>query len=132
MQYSFVLSVWFCRYYVGTLWLDIGDGNRRMLCGESHSLVAALGQWQTSTIALFCLVVLGLIFFFVISSCNSVSQIRKSSSIYCVLCNKTSAFSALTLLVGWQEGHLACKKLSGGVLVWFSVWSKVHTCIWPS
>ena len=70
--------------------------------------------------------------FFVISSCNSVSQIRKSSSIYCVLCNKTSAFSALTLLVGWQEGHLACKKLSGGVLVWFSVWSKVHTCIWPS
>jgi len=21
------------------------------------------------------------------------------------------AFSALTLLVGWQEGHLACKKL---------------------
>jgi len=26
------------------------------------------------------------------------------------------AFSALTLLVGWQEGHPACKKLSGGVL----------------
>jgi len=31
------------------------------------------------------------------------------------------AFSALTLLVGWQEGHPACKKLSGGVLVWLSV-----------
>jgi len=29
-----------------------------------------------------------------------------------------STFSALTLLVGWQEGHLACKKLSGGVLAW--------------
>jgi len=29
------------------------------------------------------------------------------------------AFSALTLLVGRQEGHPACKKLSGGVLVWF-------------
>jgi len=28
------------------------------------------------------------------------------------------AFSALTLLVGRQEGHLACKKLSGGVLAW--------------
>jgi len=28
------------------------------------------------------------------------------------------AFSALTLLVGWQEGHPACKKQSGGVLVW--------------
>jgi len=26
------------------------------------------------------------------------------------------AFSALTLLVGWQEGHPACKKLSGVVL----------------
>jgi len=26
-------------------------------------------------------------------------------------------YSDLTLLVGWQEGHLACKKLSGGVLV---------------
>jgi len=30
------------------------------------------------------------------------------------------------LLVGWQEGHLACKQLSGGVLAWLSVWSKVH------
>jgi len=27
-----------------------------------------------------------------------------------------SAFSALTLLVGRQEGHLACEKLSGWVL----------------
>ena len=42
------------------------------------------------------------------------------------------AFSALTLLVGRQEGHPACKKLSGGVLSWLSVWSKVQTCIWPS
>jgi len=33
------------------------------------------------------------------------------------------AFSALTLLVGWQEGHPACKKLSGGVLAWLSVWN---------
>ena len=42
------------------------------------------------------------------------------------------AFSALALLVGWQEGHLACKKLSGGVLAWLSVWSEMQTCIWPS
>ena len=42
------------------------------------------------------------------------------------------AFSALTLLVGQQEGHLACKKLSGGVLAWLSDWSEVQTCIWPS
>jgi len=38
----------------------------------------------------------------------------------------------LTLLVGWQEGHPACEKLSGGVLAWLSVWSEVHTCIQPS
>ena len=42
------------------------------------------------------------------------------------------AFCALTLLVGRQEGHPACKKQSGVVLVWLSVWSKVQTCIWPS
>jgi len=42
------------------------------------------------------------------------------------------SFSALTLLVGRQEGHQACKKLSGGVLVWLYVWSEVQTCIWPS
>ena len=43
------------------------------------------------------------------------------------------AFSALMLLVGRQEGNPACKKnLSGGVLAWLSVWSKVQTCTWPS
>jgi len=42
------------------------------------------------------------------------------------------AFSALTLLVLWQEGHPVCKKLSGGVLAWLSVWSEVQICIWPS
>ena len=35
------------------------------------------------------------------------------------------AFSTLTLLVGRQEEHPACKKLSGGVLAWLSVWSEV-------
>ena len=35
------------------------------------------------------------------------------------------AFSAFMLLVGRQEGHPACKKLSGGVLAWLSVWSEV-------
>ena len=44
----------------------------------------------------------------------------------------SSAFSALTLLVGQQEGHPVCKKLSGEVLVWLSVWSEVQTYIWPS
>jgi len=36
------------------------------------------------------------------------------------------AFSALTLLVGQQEGHPACKKLSGRVLAWLSVWGDLH------
>jgi len=47
--------------------------------------------------------------------------------VFCVF-----AFSALMLLVGWQEGHPVCKKLSGMVLAWLSVWSKVQTCIWPN
>ena len=37
------------------------------------------------------------------------------------------AFSALTLLVGRQEGHPACKKMSGEVLAWLSVWSEVQS-----
>jgi len=51
---------------------------------------------------------------------------------YLMVFGGIGAFSALTLLLGQQEGHPACKKLSGGVLVWLSVWSKVQTCIWPS
>ena len=35
------------------------------------------------------------------------------------------ALSALTVLVRRQEGHPACKKPSGGLLAWLSVWSKV-------
>jgi len=42
-------------------------------------------------------------------------------------------FSALTLLVVWQEECPACKQLSDEVLVWLSVWSKVQiVCIWSS
>ena len=42
------------------------------------------------------------------------------------------AFSALTLLVGPEEGHPTFKKLSSGVLAWLSVWSEMQTCILPS
>jgi len=43
------------------------------------------------------------------------------------------ASSALTLLVGRQEGYPACKKLSGEVLASLSVWCKVQMiCIWCS
>jgi len=37
----------------------------------------------------------------------------------------TIAFSALMLLVGWQEEHLVCKKLSAGMLALLRVWVKV-------
>jgi len=49
-----------------------------------------------------------------------------------ILALEVEYFSALTLLVERQEGHPACKNLSGGVLAWLSIWSKVQTCIWPS
>ena len=49
-----------------------------------------------------------------------------------LMLNWWTAFSALTLLVGRQDGHPACKKLSGEVLAWLSVWSEVQTCIWLS
>jgi len=55
----------------------------------------------------------------------------KMADIWVCVCNDVfvPAFSALTLLVGRQEGHPACKKLSGGVLAWLSVWSEVQACI---
>ena len=37
--------------------------------------------------------------------------------VYYFFCLFNVAFSALTLLVGPQEGHPACEKLSGGVLI---------------
>ena len=57
-----------------------------------------------------------------------VVVVLKIFVVVCVL----FAFSALMLLVGRQEGHPACKKLSGGVLAWLSVWCEMQTCIWPS
>ena len=59
-----------------------------------------------------------------------LGRARSPNAFLCILSRKV--FSALTLLVGRQEGHPACKKLSGEVLAWLSVWSKVQTCIWPS
>jgi len=46
---------------------------------------------------------------------------------------KHNAFSALTLLVGWQEEHLTRTKTSDDVLAWLPVCSEVQmTCIWSS
>ena len=55
-----------------------------------------------------------------------------SLSVRLSVCLSVIAFSALTLLVGRQEGHPVCKKLGGRVLAWLFVWSEVQTCIWPS
>ena len=43
---------------------------------------------------------------------------------FCIVLLCFIAFSASTLLVGRHEGHPACKKLSGGVVAWLSIWSK--------
>jgi len=61
------------------------------------------------------------------NKCSTVAN-----GVYVQVLMTVIAFSALTLLFGWQEGHPACKKLSSGVLAWLSVWSEVQTCIWPS
>jgi len=70
-----------------------------------------------------------------IQSYTQIHPLKKHKKIFktikTVKRNRT-AFSALKLLVGRQEGHPACNKQSGGVLVCLSVWSKVQTCIWPS
>jgi len=44
------------------------------------------------------------------------AQTVSNSSLFTPALLRTHAFSALTLLVGRQEGHPACKKLSGWVL----------------
>ena len=65
------------------------------------------------------------------TTCHLGQCIMHKINIYWVS-NIFFAFSALMLLAGRQEGHPACKKLSGEVLAWLSVWSKVQTSIWPS
>jgi len=57
---------------------------------------------------------------------NYVSLFFVSGLDICMHYTAMTAISALTLLVGQQEGHLACKKLSGEVLAWLSVWSEVQ------
>jgi len=41
-----------------------------------------------------------------------------SNLAYLTYLNFDYAFSALMLLIGWQEGHPTCKKLSGEMLAW--------------
>ena len=66
------------------------------------------------------------------SQWRTFPEVRVKDTDFNIFRHSNNAFSALMLLVGWQEGHLACKKQSGGVLVWLSVSSEMLTCIWPS
>jgi len=65
---------------------------------------------------------------------TSLTPLQYTTTIFSTHCKPSwvhvDAFSALTLLVGQQEGPV--KKLSVGVLEWLSVWSAVQPCIWPS
>ena len=47
-------------------------------------------------------------------------NIQRSKMHHCAKFCQNWSFNALTLLVGRQEGHPACKKLSGGMLAWLS------------
>ena len=49
-----------------------------------------------------------------------------SSNSYCIAVTLIFHFSALTLLVGWHEGHPACKKLDVGLLV-VMIWLELCT-----
>jgi len=105
-----------CRIY--TQWI-VGNGGKTSKNWMDSHLVNA--NWQTTeskyvTISSgFCIL-------------YSVDQL-----ICCTAYSKKSfVSSALMVLVGQQEGHPACKKLSGGVLAWLSVWGEVQICVWPS
>ena len=42
------------------------------------------------------------------------------------------SLQCLDTVGGAAPRHPACKKLSGELLAWLSVWSEVQACIWPS
>ena len=90
-------------------------------CGQCYKC-----SWGGTGMELLQCCVLWFVYF---SSC--MCHIAWIASFWILCINGMSfAFSALTLLVGRQEGHPACKKLSGEVLAWLSVWSEVQTvCI---
>jgi len=94
-----------------------GNGNRLVTLHESSAknAVFLLGEWIVPA-----------------SWCICWSEIKCTISIFlCVcVCLCLQCFDA----VGWVawKGIRPVKKLSGEVLAWLSVWSKVQTCIWPS
>jgi len=56
------------------------------------------------------------VFGFPVFNATKVFEYTTTFTFGCLFYASIVAFSALMLLVGLQEGHPACKKLSGGVL----------------
>ena len=67
-------------------------------------------------------------------SCSnkSVQYTHSAPPIVILVIRTQNSFSASMLLVGRQEGHQACKTLSGGMLSWLSVWGEMQICVWSS
>jgi len=111
----------------------------KLLCSMSGSLkVISTGQIYTELFVMTSTLFKHVTQKFITPSRSAIMHAITLSIFYAVFTYTVqapyivNAFSALTLLVGWQEGHPACKKLSSEVLVWLSVWSEMQTCIWPS
>jgi len=89
-------------------WLPIGRcGNDSAVFSDTRDS-SELWKWQTTTQC------------WVLSNITQQKLFCRTDSSLCVI-----VFSALTLLVGRQEGHPACKSLSDEVLAWLPVWSEV-------
>ena len=97
-------------------WLVAGNST---LCGSTWHVSSCSGKT--------CCELLDFVYLYL-----TMAEQVYACSVIDYICLQCFAFSALTLLVGWQEGHPACKKLSGGVLALLSVWSEVQTCTWVS
>jgi len=99
----FRLVLWLHDYarIVWTTWFDLGS-------------VFTYGEFFLSCITL------GHIIHLTISVQNVCLHARMLSVAFSTCLWPRHTFSALTLLVGRQEGHPACKKLSGGILAWLS------------
>ena len=120
---------------IKTAWADYTH-----TCADTQTTQTATDTWYHKPLPLACLpihltpLLLCLRFGFCWPLCTFINYIYLLTHVltYVPWGQWSSAFSALTLLVKRQEGHPACKKQSGGVLAWLSVWSEVQICIWPS
>ena len=117
-----------------------GSPSRRRAGGNTAAAAAAAGGRSDYSLHLVvtasvggCLLIFNVTLFFCLYCHRTVrrSTLPVCSTVFSIT-TTIQSFSALTLLVWRQEGHPACKKLSGGVLAWLSVWSEMQTCIWPS